>query len=269
MTSQGNLLLQWRDLPACGKQAGARAVRRGRSGMTLLEVVLAVALTIGLMMSVMAFYRHVIDVREQLTGEFHQAQRVSARRAVMDRLTDELRSAMVFPFLQLGLSGQAMEVQFVTAGVPSAAVWAVTNITEQAPERESDLRIVGYRLRVIEDANGQEVIEGLERTEQKTLAAEVIEEGEQIQSTLIAPQFKFVSFRYWDNQSSEWMTSWGGGAGNLPMAVEIVIGAEPLPQDMAPEDYPYATFRRVVYVPGGSQPNGGGTIIRGLGSTAP
>jgi type II secretory pathway component PulJ len=244
-----------------------RPTRRGRSGMTLIEVMLAVALTVGLMMSAIAFYRHVIDVREQLTGQFHQAQRTCARRAVMDRLTDELRSAMVFPFLQLGLSGQAMEVQFVTATVPGAGAWAVTNTTEQALERESDLRIVGYRLRVVEDANGQEVIEGLERTVQKTLAAEVVEEGAQIQCTLIAPQFKFIAFRYWDNQASQWVASWEGG--DLPMAVEIVLGAEPLPEDMPPEEYPYATFRRVVYVPGGSQPLGGSTIIRGLGSKGP
>jgi hypothetical protein len=187
----------------------------------------------------------------------------------MDRLTDELRSSMVFPFLQLGLTGQAMEVQFVTAGVPGASAWAVTNITDQPSEKESDLRIVGYRLRVEEDANGQEVIRGLERTEQRTLAAEVVEEGDEIQSTLIAPQFKFISFRYWNNQAGQWVTAWGGGGGSLPMAVEIVLGAEPLPEDLVPEDYPYATFRRVVYVPGGSQPNGGAVIIRGLGGTTP
>jgi hypothetical protein len=239
----------------------------GRSGMTLIEVIVAVALTIGIMVGAIEFYRHVLDVREQLTGQFHQAQRTSARRAVMDRMTDELRSSMVFPFLQLGLSGQATEVQFVTASVPGAGTWAVTNITDQAPERESDMRIVGYRLRVVQDANGQDRIDGLERTEQKTMTAEVVEEGEEIQGTLIAPQFKFIAFRYWDNQGSQWVTSWGGAS--LPMAVEIVLGAEPLPDDLPPEDYPYATYRRVVYVPGGSQPFGGNVIIRGLGGATP
>lgn len=242
-------------------------VVRARKGMTLLEVTLAVALTIALMMGAISFYRHVLDVREQLTGEFRQAQRTSVRRATMDRLTDELRSSMVFPFLQLGMSGQAMEVQFVTAGVPGAGAWAVTNITDQPIEKESDLRIVGYRLRIVEDPNGQERIEGLERTEQKTLAAEVVQEGEQIQGTLIAPQFKFVAFRYWDSQSSQWVENWSGG--DLPMAVEIVLGAEPLPEDLPPAEYPYATFRRIVYVPGGAQPLTGSVVNPGPGRSGP
>jgi len=96
------------------------------------------------------------------------------------------------------------------------------------------------------------------------VSAQAAEEGEEIQGALIAPQFKFVSFGYWDNEAGEWLPSWEGG--DLPLAVEVLLGAEPLPEDLEPQEYPFETFRRVVYVPGGRRSIGGTTIIRGLNS---
>ena len=243
----------------------APADRRAPRGLTLIEVVISIALTIGLMGAALGFYRHVVDVRQQFTGQLARTQRTAARRMVMDRITGELRSAMVYPFLGLGMSGQAMEMRFVTAAVPHQTAWAAEGITDAPVEPEQDLRIVGYRLRYVEDEEGFEVIEGLERSVQKTLTAQVVEEGQEVRFALMAPQIKFVRFGYWDNEAGEWLPDWEGG--DLPMAVEIALGAEPLPEDMEPEEYPYETFRRVVYVPGGSRAFGGTTIIRGLGES--
>ncbi|MCD6303547.1 MAG: hypothetical protein J7M21_01125, partial [Planctomycetes bacterium] len=64
-----------------------------------------------------------------------------------------------------------------------------------------------------------------------------------------------------------WTDCWQDSS--LPLAVEVVIGRQPLPEDVEPQDYPYEVFRRVIYVPAGQQPAGATTIIRGLGGGGP
>ncbi len=235
-----------------------------RAGFTLIEVMLALTLTIALMAAVLAFYQHVVDVREDFTGQLSAVQATAARRRVMDRITDELRGAIVFSFLNMGLSGGPTQMRFTTAVLPGRSVWVTEedSLLGEPPAPQHDIRQVGYRLRMVEDEYGEEVVVGLERTVQEVLTAEVAEEGEQIRAGLIAPQFKFVSFRYWDNQAGEWLESWEGG--DLPLAVEVSLGAQPLPEEMEPADYPFETVRRIVYVPGGLKAFGGSTIIRGL-----
>ncbi|HUS90451.1 MAG TPA: hypothetical protein VM695_01330 [Phycisphaerae bacterium] len=231
--------------------------------MTLLEVTLAVSLTVGLMAAAMAFYQHVVDVRESFRSQLGTVQITNARRQIMDRITDELRMAMTNPFLQMGLSGSAMDVSFVTTSLPGASVWATANFTERPVTPEADLRIVGYRLRYGENEAGEEVVFGVERTVQTLLTAEVVEEGVTVRGSLIAPEFRFIAFLYWDNEAGEWFDTWEGG--DLPLAVQVILGAEPLPEDLEPADYPYPTFSRIIYVPGGVRAFGGTTVIRGLG----
>ncbi|GAG47146.1 unnamed protein product, partial [marine sediment metagenome] len=98
----------------------SRVARKG--GFTLLEVVLAVALVLSLMVALYAFYASAMDVRKGIAAE---SEMLSAERAIMDGLTNELRSAMIYPFLNLGLEGSADRLAFISAGVPGPAAWAV------------------------------------------------------------------------------------------------------------------------------------------------
>jgi hypothetical protein len=255
--------------PAGGAVRRAASARRrtpsprdaGRRGLTLVEALLAITLAAGLMLAVLIFYDHVVGTRDEFTGQMTQVAITAARRAAMARMTDELRAAITYPFLQVGLSGQVGQMEFITTGVPGKVAWAVESISREPVEPEQDLRLVGYRIRYVENEDGDLVAEGLERTVQKVIAVRVAEEGEEIIGAVIAPEFKFLALRYWDNEAGEWLESWEGG--DLPMAVEIVLGIEPLPEDMEPADYPYETFRRVVHVPGGQRAFGGSVIIRG------
>ena len=229
---------------------------RPPSGMTLLEVVLAVTLTVGVVCSATAFYRCALDVRSGLEAEMRV---VEARRLIMDRITNELRYALVYKFLGLGVEGSAQQVRFVSATLPGPAAWAVRKPTEAPIRPEHDLRLIGYRLRTYEDEQiGSLIVGGLERNCQKLLAVEVIEEGRTVESTLLTEHIKFIAFRYW--QGGRWLESFSG---DLPLAVEITMGTEPLPAETAVADYPYATFRRVVYLPGAKK-SSPGVIVRGL-----
>jgi len=238
--------------------------RTASRGFTLLEVVLAVSLTLVLMVAMLTFYRQAADVRAAVVEE---AELIGAERAVMDLMTEQLRGAFVFQFLGQGMDGGLTQARFSTVTLPSRSVWLVQGITETEeipPER--DLEIVAYRVRYVEDEYGDMVAVGLERTCQKVLTPRVAEEAEEgeegeIQATLLTPHLKFIRFQYWDG--SAWLESWSGG--DLPQAVEIVLGAQPLPEDFEdPFEYPYPTFRRVVFVPAAAQGRSG-PMIRGLG----
>ncbi len=237
-------------------------------GFTLFEVVLAVSLTLVLMVAMLTFYRQVADVRAAVVEE---AELIGAERAVMDLITRQLRGAFVFRFLGQGVEGTLEQVEFPTVTLPSGSVWLVQGVTETEripPER--DLQVVGYRVRYVEDEYGDLVVEGLEQTCQKVLTPRVAEEAEEgeegeIQTALLTPHIKFIRLQYWDG--SAWLDSWSGG--DLPQAVEIVLGAEPLPEDIDDAfEYPYPTFRRVVFIPAAAA-GPSGPVIRGLGGMGP
>jgi len=234
-------------------------VRRRHPAFTLLEVILALSLSLGLVGGILALYRHATSIRHRVT---QHTEMVVAERVCMDRITNELRGAMVYPFLNFGMEGTDRRIQFITAKLPGPAVWAVRKSTEDPIPPETDLELVGYRLRGFRDEAGQCVIHGLMRTSQKILAAPTAEAGKEIKTVLLTPHIRFLDFRYFDG--SQWVSEWNEGG--LPLAVEITMGHEQLPEDMEAEDYAehFEAFRRVVYVPGG-QNSAAGPILRGLG----
>ena len=232
---------------------------RRESGLTLLEVVLALTLTVGMMIGVLAFYRHVLTARANVTRDIGAA---SLDRILMDRLTGELRGTMVYPFLGFGMDGQVDQIKFISISLPGPAAWAVRQSTEDPIPPEVDMQMVGYRLRITVNEEGEFTIDGLERTCQKILGARETEEGEEIEVSLLSPHMRFIRFRYW--KENDWVDTWTEGG--LPLAVEIVTGAQPLPEDMEPQDYPteFDSRRRVVYLPA-AEATVEGPIIRGLG----
>jgi len=232
--------------------------RRARGGFTLLEVVLAVTLALVLMAAMLTFYRQATHVREAVLEE---TRIVGGHRLVMDRLTDDLRTAIAHPSFGLGLEGGTGSLRLATTTLPGANAWVVPSMGQrESVPAEPDVQVVGYRLRVTETETGEWVVDGIERTCQRTPTAIVSEEGAEIQAVLMTPALKFLRLRYWDGNA--WVESWGGG--DLPGAVEVALGQEPLPEGVEPFDYPYPTLHRVVAVPGGVRATGG-TMVRGLG----
>ncbi|MBI5722770.1 MAG: hypothetical protein HZA50_02345 [Planctomycetes bacterium] len=219
-----------------------------RRAFTLMEVILAVAMSAALLTGVMSLQSSATDTRNSLMAD---AQRSAARRLVMDRLTTELAAAVVYPFINLGLEGQTDNVSFITACLPGQAAWAVRNITEAPISPEFDLQKLVYRPSTVTDDNGLARVVGIERTCQKIVAAKTAQEGVEIQVQFITSQFKFIRLRYWDDSSKQWMDSWNQR--DLPLGVEVSLGAEPLPENTDPVDYPYEVHSRIIYLPGGKK----------------
>lgn len=231
---------------------------RRKAGFTLFEAALALGLGLALIGLMLVFYRQILTIRTSIMDEMDF---VKSKRLIMEGLTDALRSAVP---QQGGLSGDEQRVRITTARLPGSAVWTETTVTEAPLPPEADLGRIIYRLRHAEDEYGAPYIVGLERVRRKVLRAEVTEEGVAPNAVLLSERIKFLHFRYWDGTA--WLPNWGGG--DVPTAVEVNLGVKPLPEDTDPEDYPWETHRRVVYVPAGTRAEEG-TVVRGLEESGP
>src|SRR5690349_18791090 len=92
--------------------------RRSRGALTLLEVILAITLVMALMGAVISFYQHASSMRSMITQDMQTA---ASRQRIFDRVDQDLRSALPYSFLGMGLEGklesdtQLAELRFVTA----------------------------------------------------------------------------------------------------------------------------------------------------------
>lgn len=271
-----------------------------RRGFTLLEIVLAVGLVVLLTGAMYAFYQLTLGVRDDVRRE---GQVVFAHRRAMDLMAAELESAMVYPFFMMGLRGDSEQVDFMRTAVPSRAVFFSEELLSLPDtwdsnsdrsgtrwEPEHDVQMVTYRLNRYEDEDGDEQIGGLECARLRTIAAQVSEErdGESgsrrrttrmgpsreepedadtpgvatVRVNLLTEHVKFLNLLYWDGAA--WVESWNQG--ELPPAVMIEMGAEPLPEDLLAEEYPFDKITRVVAIPAGYRPSEGGmTRLPGRG----
>ncbi|NLF31696.1 MAG: hypothetical protein GX591_12510 [Planctomycetes bacterium] len=228
-----------------------------RKAFTLLEVILAISLVLGVMAAAFRFFQYVAATREAI-GEHMRLQRTV--RGVMDRLTVELNAAIGRPMMEDRVLWLSDTLAFQTTVVPGAAAWADPGLAGAPVPPVHDVVLVSYALRTGEDDAGGQVIEGLERTALTAPPLAPADETPAFQSSvLLADCVRFVRFRYWAGRDAGgitddgWVTEWTQTA--APAAVEITLGREALPEGMDAEEYldRYETFRRVVDVPAGRE----------------
>jgi type II secretory pathway pseudopilin PulG len=235
---------------------------RTECGFTLLEVTLAIVITVGMLVVVLFFYRQTAQLRQSLLED---TERIAAARLVLNRLTMELRTARRHEALLVSLTGTSNMIEFIRTSLPSPASWAQDDLG-RALQPESDLKLVRYEL-----AGAGDPIEatGLIRSEGPVpelgfIFADEGTTGEEAANPsprpaspvaeLLTDQLRYLRFRYWDG--ANWQDNWDGL--NLPMGVEVSLGAEPLPsqesvsENEASLEYPFELFRRIIFVPGGS-----------------
>jgi hypothetical protein len=234
----------------------------GARAFTLVEVILAISIAIGILVVALFFHSQASHLRAQLLDE---SDRIAAIRLVMERLTAELRSAFEQP--QYGFTGDATSLRFVTAVAPALP----GRLAPAAPR--TDLRLVSYNLgKMLEGTN--EIVTGLIRAEQPLVEALAIRGAfaapapladAALTNTLdaatamasgstnaparglepLTESIRFVRLWFWDGY--EWSATWDSP--QLPRGVEINLGTELLPEDGTLMDYPGDLYRRVVYLP--------------------
>jgi type II secretory pathway pseudopilin PulG len=218
---------------------------------TLIEVVLAIAIALGILVVVLYFYEQSTNLRTEVIQE---TERVSAARLVMDRLTGELRSSQSGSGVGGGFVGDSNTLQFVKTDVPSFTSW-----TGGALGRSSfpmtDLKLIKYRIDVTDGTNAGGLVrteEPLVTRQQALTAAEDQPDqvGTNVLSSVNAPpvleEIKYVQFRYWSG--TNWLDSWI--ASGAPEAVEVSLGAEVVTNATEFVESPPEIFRRVIYLGG-------------------
>lgn len=262
---------------------GARA---RRCGFTLLEVILALAIALGLLAVVLYFYQQASRLRDATLAD---TARLAAVRLCLDRLAMELRTASTRPGT---FHGGPQSLEFVQCDSASPSAWvAGTNtigVVSRFPVRR--VRYVGHAT----DQNGS--IGGIERTEEPLAPSAPAAPADDTDRTddhatntdaSLAPDLLtgtnanlFSTATNADfaaeatNQDSvtaistdetslligelrflrlrywdgaAWLDSWN--ASGLPRGVEISLATEPLPPDALPDALPSEVFRRVIALP--------------------
>ena len=143
-----------------------------RRAFTLIEILLAVTLSVMLFGAMVGFYKYAADTRATVTSAI---QLVQSRRQVMDRMTEELRAAISSATAGLAMDGTADSITFVTTAIPQPSAYNERRVTDTPPTPQEDVRIVSYGLQTYEDDDGNLVVGGIESGVQKLLAAKVIE----------------------------------------------------------------------------------------------
>jgi len=212
-----------------------------RHAFTLIEVVLAISIAIGIMLVLLFFYNQAAGLRVQLV---QQAERLSTIRLLMDRITMELRTSRPHAFYEAAFIGDTQFVQFVRTDMVSPAAW---RRGERVLSAQTDLKLVRYS--ASSDTNGTP---GLYREEEALVetrtarSASVVVEIEPIKRPEpLSEEIHYVHFRYWDG--TKWLEHWDGV--KLPIGVEVTMGFEP-PITDEQGNTSGEVFRRVVYLPG-------------------
>ncbi len=216
---------------------------------TLVEVILATSIAIGILVVALYFHSQATNLRAQLLDE---SDRIATIRLVMDRLTSELRNAFAQP--QYGFTGDATSLRFVTTEAPPRATRTAPSTRGAAPR--TDLRLITYGLgRAVSGTN--EIATGLERTERSLVEKPASRSAFAVSSppnSTNAPAhgtepmtdaIRFLRLWYWDGYA--WTSAWESS--QLPRGIEITLGAEPSPGEASISDYPGELFRRVIYLP--------------------
>lgn len=265
--------------------------RRHVRAFTLVEVILALSLALGLLGVVLGFYGQLARLRDQTLAD---AADLAAVRLCMDRLATELRTASP---RSDSFRGSPQEMEFVRHHHVATLSGAAGTPGGGGRSDRFPLRRIRYRLA---GTNETGAATGVERTEEAAAtsvptragpeAAESMEPeadappappesttlAEVIDATLgtarpvedpsrarqVMAGLRHLGFRYWDGVA--WVDSWTGPG--LPRGVEISLATEPPPASAPAGTPPPELFRRVVALPmaGSSIPS-----ARSVGDASP
>jgi len=255
-----------------------RLAKRHRfiAAFTILEVMLAIVITTGLLATAMYYYQQAARFRNDLLEE---TERISSARLILDRLSTELRCSLHHPVRRIGVKGGSDWIEFLKTSVPSRASWRIQAESDPPHYPETGYRLVRYELlkkpilqgsldneanqSMVEDMTSQIVVEpgvtdeamvslmqgdAINRIERRLLAAKVSTNNVvqvRIDPVRITDRLKYLRFRYLND--GIWADAWPGP--QPPVGVEVSLGIEPMPATNLLEEYTNHVFRRVIRIP--------------------
>jgi len=230
-----------------------KRARRPASAFTLLEVLLAVVICVGLFFAVLSFYRGTAQVRDQAQ---RAVSRLSAVRLVMQRLDTELQT------LHSAFRGDSNSLEFVRTTLPRTDEWDGGELG-RVRRANSDLLKVRYRGPA---TNGVALFRDEQpfvtprESEEAAANLELIEAEQGRLPPVLSREIRYVRFRY--RSGADWLENWSSN--RPPAAIEVNLGNEPLPEDADFADYPHELFRRVIHIPAAAPGAAGNTATNAV-----
>ncbi len=185
-----------------------RAVRGiSRRGMTLIEMLIAIALTLALMGSMFVFYFNVLSSRSRAIEHMRQQQAVNTLFGWLDN--DLMTCVAGDPAQGAGLRGDQTSIRLLTRGVSTS----VAQHGADDPEVFSDLQVAEYRFN-----SASKRIEGRRSVAKVDAAASQPMDGfASLEGTVHHMRLRYFDGKQWgdafDSQQSK----------ALPIAVEVAI----------------------------------------------
>lgn len=207
-----------------------------RRGLTLLEVLVAVTLVAVIAGMMADFFFRTLRVRDTVSRELERTQ---IARQVLQRIGEELRGCLgkedfAFPVEQR-LLGTRRSIKFLTTQTARDSQFKFVGEFEDKPPARHDVYLVSYELWVDEGETTEEgdpMVGGLLRTEQRTLNQVIIEEDDplQVATYLWSHELGYIEFRYFDGVA--WSTSWEVAQGAaLPQMIQVTVGYDSIKLD--------------------------------------
>lgn len=208
---------------------------RGGRAFTLLEVLIALSLTVVLLGVLMSFYWETMKVRQSAVDI---ADRTQLARQVLSRIANELRGAVGideirFP-VEHRLLGDRRQISFLTTALPRSDQYQFTGEFDEQPPARADMTQLTYWLWIDPentDEDGEPIVGGIIRTEKQTLNQYLVEEDDplDVRNDLWSYELGYLEFRYFDGV--EWTTVWDATQGNsLPHMIMVTVGFKPITQ---------------------------------------
>ena len=228
-----------------------RTTLRQKLAFTLVEVVLAIGLSVGILVVALHFYQRSAHLRTQLIEE---SDRMLALRLLMDRITSDIRGFQ--PQRQAQFSGDSSTLRLVTTSLPAALIRR--SVFENGSQTaDSDLKRIVYGA-THSLAGTNEVVTGVYRSEElfvdfrrtsqtSAINPSSIVTGSQTNQGVepLTDQIHFLRFSYWDG--TRWANEWN--AHDPPLGVAVSLGLEPMTEVLDETEYEGELFRRVIPVP--------------------
>jgi type II secretory pathway pseudopilin PulG len=220
--------------------------RSATAAFTLVEVILAISIALGILVVLLFFYQQATNLRAMV---LEQTDRITAARLLMERITSELRTSQFDAGFTRAFLGSSNSLEFVKAEVPSFSAWTGGALGRSAYP-VSDLKRISYRLEMSMDTTN---VAGVLRAEEPLVPRQSTFSTEEPASSsgltnspaALMEEIRYLQFRYWSG--TNWVDSWT--AGGAPAGVEVSLGSEPITSQTDTNEYSGEIFRRVIYLP--------------------
>jgi general secretion pathway protein J len=209
------------------RRPGRGAARAFSRGMTLLEVMVAVAVLAGISVLIHGVMTSLSSGKK---GEAQRAERVHQGREALQRIVRDLSSAylsMHIPALPALQTEKTVMVGRQSTPYDRIDFTAFAHLRTERDAHESDQAEVGYFVVRDPDVDGKM---DLVRREQTPIDYDPLRGGI---VNVVAENVQEFHLRYLDPQTSQWVSSWDtmqltGQPNRLPLEVEISLVLKPV-----------------------------------------